>query len=86
VAGVWFHHDPIKARPHERLASYVFLGNMIAYFMGHGYGHLAFAFRGRAEALEILNIHPEVLPHYMLQTFEAMENVKELLNYGSAPT
>ncbi|MCX6885034.1 MAG: HDOD domain-containing protein [Verrucomicrobia bacterium] len=86
VAGVWFHHDPIKAHPHERLAAYVFLGNMIAYFMGHGYGHLAFAFRGRAEALEILNIQPEALPHYMLQTFEALEDVKGLLNFGSAST
>jgi putative nucleotidyltransferase with HDIG domain len=84
VAGVWFHHDPARAHPHQRLAACVFLGNMIAYFMGHGYGHLAFAFRGRAEALDILGIEASALPHYMLSTFEAMESLKELLQFDLA--
>jgi len=85
VAGVWFHHDPARAHPHQRLAACVFLGNMIAYFMGHGYGRLAFAFRGRAEALDILGIQATDLPHYMLTTFESMENLKELLNFNPVP-
>ncbi len=84
VAAVWFHHDPMRARPHERLAACVFLGNMIAHFMGHGYGHLAFAFRGRTEALDILGLEPNSLPRYMIDTFEAMEELKELLHFDLA--
>lgn len=81
VAAVWFHHEPALAKPHERLASYLYLANMMAYFMGHGYGHFAFALRGRAEALEILGMNPEELPAHMLQTFDALEKLKPILNF-----
>lgn len=62
VAAVTFHHQPASASPHQRLAAFVYLGNMIAYFMGHGYGHAAFALSGRAEALDILQLRSECLP------------------------
>lgn len=39
IAAVQHHHQPSAAEGHERLAAYVYLGNMIAYFIGHGYGH-----------------------------------------------
>jgi hypothetical protein len=58
---------------------------MVAYFMGHGYGHAAFALRGRAEALNILQISPESLPHFMMETFEQLELVKTLFSAGRTP-
>lgn len=83
VASVWFHHDPLLASTHSKLASYVYVGNMIAYFLGQGYGHLAFAMRGRAESLELLEIAPSDLPNYMIRTVEGLKAVEGLLSLGS---
>jgi putative nucleotidyltransferase with HDIG domain len=80
VAAVWFHHDPAAANPHQRLAAYVYLANMIAYFIGNGFGHHAFALRGRTEALEILGLKGDDLPRYMIQTYENFEVVNALLS------
>lgn len=82
VTAVWSHHEPALAGPHKKLASYMYLANMVAYFMGYGYGHVAFALRGRAEALEITGIEAPELPKYMLETFESLEKVKSLLNFS----
>ena len=84
VNAVWFHHTPNGAKPHHRLAACVYLGNMVAYFMGHGYGFQAFAVRGRAEAFEILQLDPNSLPGLMIQTFENLQMVDALLNAGAA--
>ncbi|MBI4325332.1 MAG: HDOD domain-containing protein [Chloroflexi bacterium] len=78
VAAVWFHHAPKAAEPHHRLAAYIYLANMIAYFMGYGFGHQAFALQGRAEALDILQLDSEHLPHFMIQTFEQLKTVEAL--------
>lgn len=83
VAAVCFHHQPGAAVPYEKLASYVYLGNMIAHFLGHGYGHQAFALRGRAESLNILGLSPEVLPSYMIQTVQSFQSVQALLKIRS---
>lgn len=80
VAGVWFHHDPQMAGAHSKLASYVYVGNMIAYFLGHGYGRLAFAMRGRAESLDYLELAPSDLPGYMIRTVDGLKAVEGLLN------
>jgi putative nucleotidyltransferase with HDIG domain len=79
VNAVWFHHQPAAAGNDQKLASYVYLGNMISYFMGFGYGHHAFALRGRAEALDILSLKPEDLPDFMIQTFDRLQMVEELV-------
>ncbi len=79
VSAVWFHHQPTAAGKDQRLAAYVYLGNMISYFMGFGYGHQAFALRGRAEALDILNLKPEALPDFMIQTFDKLQMVDALV-------
>jgi len=79
VSAVCFHHQPAAAAPHERLAAYVYLGNMIAYFMGYGYGHHAFALRGRAEALDILKLKSDALPNFMIQTFDKLRMVETLV-------
>lgn len=83
VNAVWFHHQPSGAQHHQRLASFVYLGNMVAYFMGYGFGHHAFALRGRTEALDILKLKPECLPEYMIKTFEQLQMVKALVNVNS---
>ena len=84
IAGaVWHHHEPAGAQSHEKLASYVYLGNMVSYFMGFGYGHHAFALRGRAEALNILNLKPESLPDCMIKTFEQLQLVQSLVKINS---
>ena len=72
ISSVWFHHTPKGAGSYQRLASAVYLGNMISYFMGHGYGHVPFALRGRAEVLDTLGLPPEIVPQLMMETFEQM--------------
>lgn len=83
VAAVTFHHAPQSAGVHKRLAAQVYLGNMIAYFMGHGFGHLAFALRGRSEALSILQLKPESVPQFMLETFEQMSVIETLFSLSN---
>jgi len=78
VSAVCHHHAPWEAAPNERLAAFVYLGNMIAHFMGFGYGRQSFALRGRTEALEILEIDGACLPHYMIETFEQIRLVEAL--------
>src|SRR5262249_46639337 len=82
TAAVTFHHDPKNAGSHERLAAHVYVGNMIAYFMGHGFGHLAFALRGRAEALAVLQTPPETIPQFMAETYEQMHVIESLFSIG----
>lgn len=79
VSAVWHHHDPAAAVGHERLASFVYLGNMIAHFMGFGYGHQALALRGRAEALSFVGMQPQELPHYMIETFSQFHEMQVLI-------
>lgn len=83
ATAVTFHHQPAGAKNHERLTSLVYLGNMVAYFMGYGFGHHAFALRGRTEALDILKLKPEILPQFMIQTFEQLQFVRSMVNVNS---
>ena len=80
VAAVTHHHQPAAAGSHSKLAAYVYLGNMVAYFMGHGYGHQAFAMRGRSEALDILGLKDGAMAGFMIQTFEQLQLVDTLFN------
>jgi putative nucleotidyltransferase with HDIG domain len=83
VSAVWFHHNPKAAAPSERLASHVYLGDMIAHFMGQGFGHQAFALKGRSEAMTILGLSPDMLPKFMIETHEKMEMVNALLSINA---
>jgi putative nucleotidyltransferase with HDIG domain len=80
ATAVWFHHHPAAAKPHQRLAAHIYLGNMVAYLMGHGYGHKAYAITGRAEAFDILGVDPMLLPLIMADTFEQLKTVEKLFN------
>jgi putative nucleotidyltransferase with HDIG domain len=80
VAAVTAHHQPAIAESADRnLAAFVYLGNMVAYFMGSGYGQHAVALRGRSEALDILNLKPEKIPGYMTGTFDKLQMVDSLI-------
>jgi putative nucleotidyltransferase with HDIG domain len=81
VSAVCFHHDPANAGEHQRLASYVYISNLIAHFLGYGFGHHAFAMRGRAEALQILGLRGEHLAELMITTYENFEVINSLLNF-----
>jgi hypothetical protein len=59
---------------------------MIAYFMGHGFGHIAFALRGRGDALAILGLAPESIPQYLMETFEQMHVIEALFSMGAEAT
>ena len=83
VAAVWFHHAPKGAGAHHRLASCVYLGNMISCFMGHGYGHAAFAMRARSEVLASLELTPQSIPEFMMETFEQMELIEALFSLAA---
>lgn len=82
VGAVTHHHAPQDAGSHSRLAAYSYLGNMLAHFMGYGYGHVPFAMRGRAEALEVLGLDQDALPQFMIQTFERIATIEAL--FGAA--
>ena len=56
VSAVRFHHAPSDARPDEQLAALVYTGDLVAHMIGYCHGHQSFAVRGRADALEILEI------------------------------
>jgi putative nucleotidyltransferase with HDIG domain len=81
VSAVCYHHDPAAAGEHQRLAAYVYVSNLIAHFLGYGFGHHAFAMRGRAEALQILGLRGEHLAELMITTYENFEVIHSLLNF-----
>ncbi len=81
VSAVCYHHDPAAAGEHQRLAAYVYVSNLIAHFLGYGFGHHAFAMRGRAEALQILGLRGEHLAELMITTYENFEVINSLLNF-----
>ncbi|MBI3416699.1 MAG: HDOD domain-containing protein [Verrucomicrobia bacterium] len=79
VTAVTFHHEPGSAPEHQRVAACVYLGNLIAYSLGHGYGHLAFAQRGRADALDLLGVNGDDIPRLMIRAQENFAAVQSLL-------
>jgi putative nucleotidyltransferase with HDIG domain len=81
ISAVEFHHDPARAgAQHERLAAYVYLGNVIAYSLGFGFGRQAFAFRTKEEGLRIVGAQPEELERAMIRTLELSKSVQHLVN------
>jgi putative nucleotidyltransferase with HDIG domain len=78
VKAVWHHHDPAQARPHEQLASYIHLGDLIAHCLGQAQGYESFAVHARAEALQILEINPEDMDSLVLETDLALKQLNGL--------
>jgi putative nucleotidyltransferase with HDIG domain len=65
---VEFHHDPLMAKPFERLASIVYMGDMISHLLGYSHGHQAYAIRGKAEVTDILEITPRDIEQFVVKT------------------
>jgi HD-like signal output (HDOD) protein len=61
VRAVWQQNAPFRARPHERLAAYVQLGNQIARSLEPGGGTSSVVTLPCAEALDVLEITPKDL-------------------------
>lgn len=80
IGAVRFHHSPHAANGHSRIAACVYMGNFVAYFMGHGYGQHALNLQARDETLKILGLTSERLPQYMNESFERLKKVKHLYN------
>ncbi len=75
VDAVTWHHDPAQSKENAPLAACIYLANMIAAFTGHSFGFQSFALRGRGEALQILNLHGDELPMYMIKTVDEIGKV-----------
>jgi putative nucleotidyltransferase with HDIG domain len=83
ATGVCFHHHPASARPYERMASYLYLGNLIGHLLGYGCERQALNLVGRADALEILKLDAGGLPRYMLGAQAEFKNVQSLFQIGA---
>jgi hypothetical protein len=83
VAAVWFHHAPKGAGVHQRLASCVYVGNLISSCMGFGYGRAGFAVRARSEAMATLELTPRSIPDFMMETYEQMELIDALFSLAA---
>ena len=83
VSAVRHHHNPAQARPHEQLAAYVHLGDIIAHCLGQAQGYESFAARTRAEALQILEISPKEMDTLVLETDTALKQCGGLIQTTS---
>jgi HD-like signal output (HDOD) protein len=83
VSAVWHHHNPAQARPHEQLAAYVHLGDLIAHCLGKAQGYESFALHPRAEALQILEISPREMDTLVLETDAALQQCPGLTRAAS---
>lgn len=83
VAAVRHHHAPVGAGTHGSLAATVYVGNMLAHFMGSAFGHVPFAFRSREESLGLLGLEVEVLPHLMIETFDRWQRMEAMFRTRS---
>jgi putative nucleotidyltransferase with HDIG domain len=79
VSAVRHHHDPAQARPHEQLAAYVHLGDLIAHCLGQAQGFDSFAVRTQSNALEILEISPKEMDSFILETDSALKECAGLI-------
>jgi len=83
VKAVWHHHDPARACPHQQLAGYVYLADLIAHCLGQGQGYQSFAIRGRPEVLEMLEISPKEIEDFVIQTALSVEMANWIIPHRS---
>lgn len=80
VEAVRHHHDPKRSDSAAELASQVYVGNVLAHFMGHGYGHHAMAMHGHQEALQLAALASGDIPLLMMGTMDKLRVNESLLN------
>ena len=78
VTAVWFHHQPRAARPHDRLAACIWLGNWMALMLGYGFGRHPFALEWRREVLETLHLAESDLDPLLMQMIDSLDMVETL--------
>lgn len=71
VAGVSRHHCPLQAGEHVKLASQVYIADMIVHFLGmeHG-GSFPLDMSQRNECLQVLGLRLDSVPPLMIQVYE----------------
>ena len=67
-----------QAQAAQRLTACVHLGNLLAHYLGHGYGHQAYAIRCRSEALELLGLKPGDLEQLLIKTAGCLGEIPSL--------
>jgi putative nucleotidyltransferase with HDIG domain len=73
VQAVWHHHDPAQAHPHQQLAGYTYLADLISHCLGQGQGFQSFAHCGEPEVLEMLEISQKEIEGFVMQSALAVE-------------
>lgn len=67
-AAVWHHHHPSAAGEHEKLASCVHMGDLVAHCLGQAQGYVSFAVRPEPSVLEVLRLDAEDVDTLILDT------------------
>jgi putative nucleotidyltransferase with HDIG domain len=83
VLSVRFHHTPSAAEPYQKLAAIIYLANFIAYSLGHGYGHSAFAFRAQEQVFQILGLQPAGLVRLIALARDEFQTIETLFQIKS---
>jgi putative nucleotidyltransferase with HDIG domain len=78
ISAILHHHDPAQATPHQQLACYIHLGDLIAHCLGQAQGYESFAVHTRPEALQILEISPKEMESLVLDTDIALKQCNGL--------
>jgi putative nucleotidyltransferase with HDIG domain len=79
ISCVRFHHDPSDAGNYKRFAACVYLADMIARFLGHGCGEQPLVLQRRKSVLEILDVSPERVAYYVIQTLDLVKGFQATL-------
>jgi len=79
IACVQFHHHPSEAGSCQRFAACVYVADMIARFLGHGCGQQPLVLQGRNQALGILDVSPERVAYYVIQTLDLVKEFQATL-------
>ena len=80
VAAVKFHHRPSAAGDHTHLAAIVHVSDYLAFLIGQGSGHEAYARILDAKALKLLNVTADDLSGYSAEVKEAFEKAVDAFN------
>ncbi len=80
VAAVRFHHRPLGAGEHFRLAAIVHVADYLAFSIGQGSGHEAYARSLDPKALNLLRVTPEEVDAYSEDVKEAFDQALSAFN------
>jgi putative nucleotidyltransferase with HDIG domain len=79
VAAIWNHHDPVNARPHEKLAAYIYWGDIIASSIENCQPDKEPIAGEWTKVSGIVALSTEQLGKYTGQVFEQLKAVKVIM-------